>query len=168
MHRNHTNSMTSRNEITARSDHSRKRVLVCASTDTEEQWRLAERASQDSLTFVRSAVDLKRLRDNGTAQFDTVILNQVFEPDWAEPVLLAWSLLADGGRLLAVVPQDSDRDRSQNARAAQKLIGQFGRTRRPSRRARQAGIPTHCSILVCTKRGSRTANWWQRALRLSR
>lgn len=156
-------------ENSARTSPPAEQVLVCcAYTDAAEQKRLADGEPQESLTFVQSASDLKRLRDNGDAQFDAVILNQVFEPDWAEPVLIAWSLLADNGTLLAVVPQDWDRTKSQHARAAQEVVSQFGRVRRSSRRARQAGIPADCSILVCSKRDPRTANWWQRVLRRGR
>ncbi|MYW96237.1 SAM-dependent methyltransferase [Amycolatopsis rubida] len=174
MHRNETSAKTSpiaysRSTQTRSEASPAERVLVCcAYTDAAEQKRLAEGEPQNSLTFVKSADDLKLLRDNGHAQFDAVILNQVFEPDWAEPVLMAWSLLADNGTLLAVVPQDWGRTESQHARAAQEVVSQFGRVRRSSRRARRAGIPADCSILACSKRGRRTDAWWQRVLRRAR
>ncbi len=174
MHRDENSAKTSptaysRSTLTCSETSPAERVLVCcACTNAAEQKRLAEGEPQDSLTFVQSAGDLKRLRDNGHAQFDVVILNQVFEPDWAEPLLMAWSLLADNGTLLAVVPQDWGRTKSQHARAAQEVVSQYGRVRRASRRARRAGIPADCSILACSKRGRRTATWWQRVLRCGR
>ncbi|GAA1027176.1 hypothetical protein GCM10009565_48110 [Amycolatopsis albidoflavus] len=142
--------------------------MCCSCTDASEQVRLATREPQASLTFSQSTGDLKQLRDDGIARFDAVILNQVFRPDWAEPVLMAWSLVADNGNLLAVVPGDWDRDASQHTRAVREIVNRFGRARRSSRRARQAGVPADCSVLTCTKRTLRTASWWQRVLRRAR
>ncbi|WP_162186075.1 hypothetical protein [Amycolatopsis jejuensis] len=135
------------------------RVLVCCqAAGLPEQQLLAHRAPQHSYKFVSvsaASPTLQHFMEARCALFDTLVVDLIPQPDWAEAILRAWPLLSPGGRLIALARKSWDRAATPHARAAHVILDRFGHRSTPSWHARRAGIPADTVVFWCTRPGSR-------------